>query len=131
MTGSAILAILAFFVLAGIGAVVRWMAGHRWPGRHWGTLLVNVVGAFLLGLLAGSGASAATMTIVGTGGLGALTTFSRFAQDAGGLAEDSASPTRNAAGRSNPTPRTAATLYVGGTLLLGLAAAWLGLEISG
>ena len=69
----------AFLALAGAGAALRWLATDRWPGGHRGTLLVNVLGAFLLGLLAGSDASAATLTVVGTGGLGALTTFSRLA----------------------------------------------------
>ncbi|MBC8365721.1 MAG: CrcB family protein [Actinobacteria bacterium] len=114
----------AFIVLAGMGAALRWLAADRWPGGHRGTMLVNVAGASLLGLLAGSGASETTMTIVGAGGLGALTTFSRFAQDAVDLASD---PTAD-----HPTiaPRNGAVLYVGATLVFGLAAAWLGLEIA-
>ena len=114
----------AFLALAGAGAGLRWLAADRWPGGHRGTLLVNVLGAFLLGLLVGSGASATTMTVVGTGGLGALTTFSRFAQDAADLAEH--------ADDNSPEMRSlsAPVLYVGGTLSLGLVAAWLGLEIA-
>ena len=114
----------AFLALAGAGAGLRWLAADRWPGGHRGTLLVNVLGAFLLGLLVGCGASATTMTVVGTGGLGALTTFSRLAQDAVDLAEpsDDTSPGM----RSPGVP----VLYLGTTLVLGLAAAWLGLEIT-
>jgi len=114
----------AFLALAGAGAALVWLAADRWPGGHRGTLLVNVLGAFLLGLLAGSDASAATLTVVGTGGLGALTTFSRLAQDAVDLAEpsDDISPGM----RSPGIP----VLYLGTTLVLGLAAAWLGLEIT-
>jgi len=114
----------AFLAVAGAGAALRWLATDRWPGGHRGTLLVNVLGAFLLGLLAGSDASAATLTVVGTGGLGALTTFSRLAQDAVDLAEpsDDTSPGM----RSPGVP----VLYLGATLSLGLAAAWLGLEIT-
>ena len=61
---------------------------------------------------------------MGTGGLGALTTFSRLAQDAVDLAEpsDDTSPGM----RSPGVP----VLYLGTTLVLGLAAAWLGLEIT-
>jgi|TARA_Y100001949_G_scaffold55648_1_gene46742 CrcB protein len=114
----------AFLAVAGAGAALRWLAADRWPGGHRGTLLVNVLGAFLLGLLAGSDASAATLTVVGTGGLGALTTFSRLAQDAVDLAESS--DDTSAGMRSPGVP----VLYLGTTLVLGLAAAWLGLEIT-
>ena len=55
MSGSTI---LAFMALAGAGTTLRWMATGHWLEGHRGTLLVNVIGAFLLGLLAGSGASA-------------------------------------------------------------------------
>ncbi len=115
---------VAFVALAGMGATLRWLATDLWPGGHRGTMLVNVTGAFLLGLLAGGGASATTITIVGAGGLGALTTFSRFAQDAVDLATDSPTdhPTR-ASGNG-------AILYLAATLVLGLVAAWLGLEIA-
>ena len=41
-----------------------------------GTLAVNVVGSFLLGLLSGSGGDLAVIAAVG--GLGSLTTFSTF-----------------------------------------------------
>ena len=51
MSGSTI---LAFMALAGAGTALRWMATDNWPEGHRGTLLVNVIGAFLLGLLAGS-----------------------------------------------------------------------------
>ena len=114
----------AFLAVAGAGAALRWLAADRWPGGHRGTLLVNVLGAFLLGLLAGSDASAATLTVVGTGGLGALTTFSRLAQDAVDLAEPSDDTSLGM--RSPGVP----VLYLGTTLVLGLAAAWLGLEIT-
>jgi len=75
---------IAFVVAAAIGAVVRGEVGRRWnraDGRALGTLVVNVIGAFLLGVLADSGTSTATMTVLGVGGLGAFTTFSSFARD--------------------------------------------------
>lgn len=43
-----------------------------------GTLLVNVLGAFLLGLLAGSGVGESGRLLFGTGFLGAFTTFSTW-----------------------------------------------------
>ncbi len=111
---------VAFVLLAGAGAAVRFLASHpsgRWPGGHLGTMAVNVVGSFALGLLAGTGD--ATLTIVGTGGLGALTTFSTFAADAMGMAD-----TR--VGR-----RSGRTIgHVANTLVLGVGAAALGLYLT-
>lgn len=49
--------------------------GTRFP---YGTLFVNVVGSFLLGLLYGAQLSTTWMLLCGTGFLGAFTTFSTF-----------------------------------------------------
>lgn len=69
---------LWFGLAAGGGALVRH--GVNLLGRGWlGTLAVNVVGAFVLGWLVGSGASTDTLLVVGTAGCGSLTTFSTFA----------------------------------------------------
>ena len=39
---------------AAVGAPLRYVAAHLLDGRlHWGTILVNVVGSFLLGLFSG------------------------------------------------------------------------------
>ena len=103
---------VAFVGLAGAGATVRFLASVRWPGGHRGTLLVNVLGSLLLGLLTGSGAP--VPLVVGVGGLGAMTTFSTFASDT--LALAAARPWR-AAG------------HVATTVVLGLAAAVIGLAI--
>jgi fluoride exporter len=72
----------AFVVAAAVGTLVRAEAAWRAnaPGRlPWGTLAVNVVGALLLGLLADVDPPVAT--VLGVGGLGALTTFSTFARE--------------------------------------------------
>jgi CrcB protein len=70
------------FVLgAGVGAAARHQVNQF--GWGWvGTLVVNIVGSFMLGLLVGGAPSEATVTVVGTGMLGALTTFSMFALEA-------------------------------------------------
>lgn len=75
----------------GLGAVARYGVGllaHRWfgPGFPWGTLVVNLAGCFLLGLLMewevrSPHVSPETRLILGTGFLGALTTFSTFGVD--------------------------------------------------
>lgn len=106
---------MCFVALAGSGTALRWLATDNWPGGHRGTLVVNVVGAFALGLLGGW--TGPGLTVIGTGGLGSLTTFSTFAADTTTLA-------------SGPGG-VAAVRHVVGTLLLGVAAAWLGLTISG
>jgi CrcB protein len=94
-------------------ATARWTAGGPWGHVPLGTVVVNVVGCFALAWLlsadaARGGGSSAVRLFLGTGLLGALTTFSTFGLDAHGLALD---------GRPGQ-----AVLYVGGTLLLAGAA---------
>ncbi|MFB6309157.1 MAG: CrcB family protein [Haloarculaceae archaeon] len=61
------------------------------PGAVWGTLTVNVVGSFALGVLLYEAHLADALTpetrlIVGTGFLSSFTTYSTFAVDTAGLA---------------------------------------------
>ena len=110
MTGVA----LAFVVAAAAGALARAVVGRRLNGRFpWGTISVNVSGSFVLGLLAHASSFAAT--VLGTGLLGAYTTFSSFARDIVGLWESDA--------------RVAAATYAVATLIVGVAAAWIALSI--
>lgn len=70
----------------GLGAISRY--GIAWACQHWmkiaypiGTLIANVAGCFLIGLLIGTGkaeASETTRLALGVGFLGGLTTFSSF-----------------------------------------------------
>jgi CrcB protein len=69
---------------AAVGAPLRYVAGHLLDGRlpvdlHWGTISVNVLGSFLLGLFSGMALSGDTAALLGTGFCGALTTYSAFA----------------------------------------------------
>ena len=70
-------------LLVGLGAVpgalVRWQVSLHWADRH---VLVNVVGAALLGLLAGLPAAPRRQLLVGIGFCGSLTTFSSWMLDA-------------------------------------------------
>jgi CrcB protein len=82
------------------GAVSRWLmvtGVHRWFGRDfpWGTLGVNVLGSFAMGLLAvlfiarfDPGPAVRLGVLVGF--LGAFTTFSSFAVETLQLAEEGA-----------------------------------------
>ncbi|WP_300678254.1 fluoride efflux transporter CrcB [Nocardioides sp.] len=80
-----------------VGAPTRYLADVVIASRvrshlPWGTLTVNVVGSFVLGLVAAlvAGGTWATWTqsLLGAGFCGALTTFSTFSYDTVRLAED-------------------------------------------
>jgi len=101
----------AFVVAAGIGTGLRFLANSALP-RPIGTLLVNVVGSFLLGWLTAVGSS--HPTLLGVAGLGALTTFSTVVAEVVEL--------------SRHQPRRAIS-YAGLSLILGVGAAWLGLTL--
>lgn len=101
---------LLFVVGAGAGALVRHLVNQL--GFGWvGTMAVNVVGAFALGVLVAGDPAERTVTIVGAGLLGNLTTFSTFALEA-----------------TEGAPRRRA-LVIGSTLALGLTAAAAGYTI--
>jgi len=109
---------VAFVAAAAAGALARAEAGRRWnrhEGLAVGTIVVNVTGSFLLGLLSELGSPA--LTIVSVGGLGAYTTFSSFARDAAALAEQDR--------------LSLAGLYVLVSCALGIGAAALGVAIAG
>lgn len=79
-------------VFGGLGAVARLVMEHgvrRQLAMTFpiGTVTVNVTGAFLLGLLSGLAASHEIATLIGTGFLGAYTTFSGWMLETRSLAE--------------------------------------------
>jgi fluoride exporter len=108
---------VAFVVAAAGGALARAEIGRRWnrhDGVPLGTLIVNVTGSFLLGLL--TDVAPPALTIAGAAGLGAYTTFSSFARDAVALLQ-----LRQAA---------LAAVYVVTTCAIGITAAALGVALS-
>jgi CrcB protein len=89
-------AFLLVMIGGAVGAVLRYWAGvltlHQFgPGFPWGTLTVNLVGGFLMGLLAGGlarlGGNESLRLLLGVGVLGGFTTFSAFSLDAATLFE--------------------------------------------
>lgn len=105
------------------GAVARYqldslISRHARGAFPWGTLVVNLTGCFLLGLLftVSSGrldANPALRTALTVGFLGAYTTFSTFSLQAVRLTEDGAVGL--------------ALGYVAASVVVGLLAAWAGM----
>ena len=102
-----------FVATAAAGTLLRWYASMTVPVRAIATFAVNVGGAFALGLL--STATADSQLVGGIAGLGALTTFSTLVAETIELDEIS---------------RSLAVRYVGATFVVGVAAAWVGLQLS-
>jgi CrcB protein len=80
-------ALLLVMLGSAVGAPLRYVVDREIQTRHervfpLGTLVVNVSGSFALGLLVGAahagGASDLAVKAVGTGAIGAFTTFSTF-----------------------------------------------------
>ena len=105
------------------GSVLRFAAGRLaiqllGPGTVWGTLFVNLTGSFALGLFLAwamqrGEISADLRALVAIGLLGGYTTFSTLSYDTVRLLESG--------------DLTRAGLNIAANLVLGLAAAWLGI----
>ncbi len=116
---------LAFLVAAAIGAPARYLIDgfvqdHTEGAFPWGTFVVNASGCLVLGVISGlgiyHGLAGSTRTVLGTGGMGAYTTFSTFTFETVRLAEE---------GAMNEAVRN-----VVASLLVGLAAASAGLLLA-
>jgi fluoride exporter len=108
--------VLLVLVGGAVGAPLRYLTDVFVQRLHgtafpWGTWTVNVVGAFVLGLVAAA-IPDWLVTLTGTGFCGALTTFSTFGYETVRLAEEG--------------DASAAVWNVGGSLAAGLAAATVG-----
>jgi CrcB protein len=115
MTG--VVAWIGVAVFGGAGAYMRFrVAGtvtERRPSSFpYGTFWVNLSGGFALGLLTGAQLEGKPLLVVGTGLLGAYTTFSTWMVEAQRLGEDE--------------DWLRMTLYLACSMLLGLATTGLG-----
>ena len=109
-----------------LGAVARYGLGgwvHSWTGMRfpWGTLVVNLVGSLLIGILIrgleGSAVAPEMRAFLTIGLLGAFTTFSAYTFETVELVRSGHSPL--------------AALYSLGSLGLGIAAVYAGLLLGG
>ncbi len=108
--------------IGGVGAVLRFLVDRTVSARTagsfpYGTLAVNLSGALLLGLLSGLVLSPHLALLAGTAFVGSYTTFSTWMLETQRLGEER---------QMRPA---VANIVV--SVLLGLAAAWLGLWIGG
>lgn len=120
MTLTLYLAVVAAGALGALArAAVSAAVATRWPRRGFGTLTVNLLGALALGAWLGAFAEldAGWVVVVGSGFLGAFTTFSTWMVE---LAARWRAGTRLAAGLEGLATLLAGTaLAVAGNLLVG------------
>lgn len=122
-------AALAVFLGGGLGSLARFGIGRllgapAQVGFPWATFLVNVVGSFALGFLAGYASqrqvSTETQTFLAIGLLGGFTTYSSFNQE-----------TLQLFARSGPLAATGYVLAMVATCLAaGGLGAWIGRQVS-
>lgn len=112
--------VIGIGLIGGVGAIARFvldgavsrLLDARFP---LGTFVVNVSGAFLLGVLVGLALASDAYKLLGTGLLGAFTTFSTWALESHRLGEDGELPI----GVAN---------FIA-SLVLGVGAAWIGRKL--
>jgi CrcB protein len=114
------LVLIGVGLLGGAGALARFLVDGAVAARlgrsfPFGTLAVNLSGAFLLGLLVGAVTDDDALRLAGVGLLGSYTTFSTWAFESHRLGEDG--------------QRGLAALNFGASLVLGVLAAWLGEQL--
>jgi fluoride exporter len=107
-------------LVGGLGAIARFVVDGAVAGRlgrefPYGTLVVNLTGALLLGVLVGAALTGDAYRIAATGLIGAYTTFSTWAFESHRLAEDGELPL--------------AVLNFAVSLVLGVACVWLGRKL--
>jgi fluoride exporter len=108
--------VLGIGLFGAVGAISRFLLDGAVSARAssvfpWGTLVVNLTGAFVLGFVTGK-LSGDAQLLVGTGLLGGYTTFSTWMFESHRLGEDG--------------ELRASVVNLLGSLILGILAVWLG-----
>jgi fluoride exporter len=113
------------YILVGIGgacgSIVRYKLGKVISGKSkarfpWGTFIINITGAFLLGIVSYVGVSSNLSHLLADGFLGAYTTFSTFMYEGFSLFQES--------------EKLNAITYVLGSLIIGIIGFMLGAKIA-
>ncbi len=112
-----VLVVIGIGFLGGVGAIGRFgldgsIAGRLGREFPYGTLAVNALGSLLVGVLVGAALDENTYRLLGTGLVGAFTTFSTWTLESHRLGEDGELAMR--------------LLNFAVSLGLGVAAAWAG-----
>ncbi|MDR3685926.1 MAG: fluoride efflux transporter CrcB [Coriobacteriia bacterium] len=117
--------VAAVAVGGAIGATLRWgigtwMVGRTGAGFPWHTMLINVVGAFLIGVLMALSVERGVVSgdwrlFLGTGVLGGFTTFSTLSYESIALMQSGL--------------WSAGFVNMFGSAILGLGAAWIGIVV--
>ena len=112
--------VIGIGLVGGAGAIARFLLDGAVSARlgrdfPFGTLAVNLSGAFVLGVIVGAALSEDAARLLGTGLIGAFTTFSTWALESPGSA-------RTANSRLG-------TLNFAASLAAGVVLAWLGREL--
>ena len=119
-------ALFAVALGGGLGSVLRYLVTlavtqRAGPGFPWATLLINVAGSLVIGIIAelsvtrALGIGSVTRLFLMTGILGGFTTFSTFSLDIVTLASERAA--------------LLAIAYASGSVILGFAAAFAGIVL--
>ena len=116
------LVVLGVGLVGGLGAIARFLLDGAVASRlgrdfPFGTLAVNLLGAFALGVLVGAAVPTDSYRLAGTGLIGAFTTFSTWTLESHRLGED---------GRLR-----LGLLNFAISLALGLVIAWAGRRLGG
>lgn len=113
IAGIGLLGAVGAILRGAIGRNITAASGGRFP---WGTVTVNLTGAFALGALHGAGVDGTAMKLLAIGLIGSYTTFSGWMLETLQLATAS---------------RRRALACLVGSIIAGLAFSWLGSELAG
>jgi fluoride exporter len=115
-----VLVVLGIGILGGAGAIARFLLDGTIAGRlgrafPYGTLVVNLLGSFVLGVFVGAALSGDAYRVAGSGLIGAFTTFSTWALESHRLGEEG--------------QLRLGILNFAVSLVLGVGAAWAGRQL--